>query len=318
MRVFLLGGTGLLGSHLLPLLLERGHNVTVLTRSRSKLEYLESCGASAIVGDLLKPNEFMSSLIPHEIVVNIAMPFAFGRMSKSTFNKMRENTTRFVANALAIGEEFKCPTILTLGTSYKTGPGEVADETWPIERFGITLAGADADAIINRAIENGQPIIQMIPGQIYGPGGNFMMMYEMMMSGRFGIFGKGDNYIPRIHVEDCANAYLLAIEKNPVGEKYIIADDTPCTTREFSEYMAFCGGKPAPRTLPNFVARLVLGNLLLETLNMNCIVSNAKAKFELGWDLKYPSYREGLEDVISRLQDSSLDGEKRTGSKYNS
>ncbi|MFW9849617.1 MAG: NAD-dependent epimerase/dehydratase family protein [Candidatus Thorarchaeota archaeon] len=303
MRVLLLGGTGLLGSYLYPLLLEQGHTVTVLTRDKSKVPELQSHGVDPIVGDILKLDDLLSSLDFVDIIVNIAMPLQFGRMSKSAFKRITENTTKFVANALAIGYEFNCPTIITLGTSYQTGQGEVADETWPIERFGIARAGIGADAVIKDATLRGQSMIQMIPGQIYGPGGNFMMMYEMMMTGRFGVFGKGDNYIPRIHVEDCANAFLLAIEKQPVGEKFIIADDTPCTTREFSEYMAACAGMPKPRTIPGFVARLALGKELLETMDMNCIVTNEKAKRELGWELRFPSYREGLEDVISRIQD---------------
>ena len=302
MRVLVLGGTGLLGSHLVPMLLEKEHTVTVLTRSSSKVAQLESSGVASIVGDLLEPEGFMNSLTPHDIVVNIAMPIEFGRMSKSKFERTSVNTSRFVTNALAIGEKLDCPTILTLGTSYRTAPGEVADESWSIERFGMTLAGAGADRIINDAIERGQPLIQMIPGQIYGPGGNFMRMYEMMMSGRFGIFGKGDNYMPRVHVEDCASVFLHAIEKKPIGEKFIVADDTPCTTREFTEYMASCAGRKKPRTFPRFIARLVLGKLLLETMEMNCIVSNAKAKSELGWEPKYPSYREGLAEVIEGIQ----------------
>ncbi|MHA1481533.1 MAG: NAD-dependent epimerase/dehydratase family protein, partial [Candidatus Thorarchaeota archaeon] len=295
----------LLGSHLVPLLLERGHSVTVMTRSPTKVEYLESQGIKAIVGDLLEVGELMHSFSPHDVVVNIAMPIEFGRMSKAKFHRMSDNTTRFVSNALAIGTTLDCPTILTLGTSYQTGPDEVADESWPIMRFGMTLAGADADVVIQDAIDRNQPLIQMIPGQIYGPGGNFLKMYQMMESGRFGIFGKGDNYIPRIHVEDCASAFLHAIEKKPVGEKFIIADDTPCTTREFMEHMAFCAGRSKPRTFPRFIARLILGKLLLETMEMNCTVSNDKAKRELEWILKYPSYREGLAAVIKGLQNQS-------------
>ncbi len=124
----------------------------------------------------------------------------------------------------------------------------------------------------------------------------------MMTSGRFGIFGKGDNYIPRIHVEDCANAFVLAIEALPIGESFILADDTPCTMREFNEFMAECSDMPKPRTIPRFIARLALGKTLLETMEMNCIVTNEKAKRMLGWVLKYPSYREGLVDTIRELE----------------
>jgi nucleoside-diphosphate-sugar epimerase len=189
-----------------------------------------------------------------------------------------------------------------LGTSYRTGPGEVADETWPIERFGLTVAGVEAERLMHKAGAEGHPIVQMIPGQIYGPGGMFLEMYKMLKSGRFGVVGKGENRIPRIHVEDCAEAYVLAIDKLPINESFIIADDTPCTMREFMEYMASCVGMSKIRTIPRLMARLVMGKLLLETMGIDCVVSNAKLKRELGWKPKYPSYREGLPSVIEVLE----------------
>ena len=238
MKVLVLGGTGLLGSSLVPKLLERDYSVSVLSRNSAALSELENRGVNGILGDLLEPEKFVSSLAPHDVVVSIAMPLEFGRMSKKGLERVAKRTTKFTQSALEIGRTLDCPIIFTLGTSYRTGPGEVADETWPIERFGLTVAGVEAERLIQGAADDGHPIIQMIPGQIYGPGGMFLKMYEMLKSGRFGVVGKGENRIPRIHVEDCAEAYALAIDKLPISESFIIADDTPCTMREFMDYMA--------------------------------------------------------------------------------
>jgi nucleoside-diphosphate-sugar epimerase len=255
-----------------------------------------------VLGDLLEPEAFISSLTPHDVVVLIAMPLEFGRMSRKRLELIRERTTKFVCTALDIGRKLECPIIFTLGTSYRTGPGEVADETWPIERFGITKVGIEAEHLIREAVADGHPIIQMIPGQIYGPGGMFLEMYSRLKSGKFGIVGKGDNHVPRIHVEDCAEAFALAIDKMPVNESFIVADDTPCTVREFTEFMAACAGMSKPRTIPKILARIVMGKLLLETMEMDCIVSNDKMKQVLGIELKYPSYREGLPAAIRAIE----------------
>jgi len=254
------------------------------------------------LGDLLEPKAFIPSLDPHDIVVSIAMPLEFGKMSKKKFAMIAERTTKFTQTALDIGQKLDCPIIFTLGTSYRTGPGEVADETWPIDRFGITKAGIEAERLMHNAQAEGRPIIMMIPGQIYGPGGMFLEMYSRLKSGKFGIVGKGDNHIPRIHVEDCAEAYALAIDKMPLNDSFILADDTPCTMREFTEFMASCVGMSKPRTIPKILARVVMGKLLIEMLDMNCIVSNAKMKQVLGLELKYPSYREGLPAVIEEIE----------------
>ncbi|UCH05539.1 MAG: NAD-dependent epimerase/dehydratase family protein [Candidatus Thorarchaeota archaeon] len=302
MKTLILGGTGLLGSSLVPKLLARGHEVSVLSRNPAALSKLETQGVKGILGDLLEPEGFISSLTPHDVVVSIAMPLEFGRMSRKRFELIHERTTKFTYSALDIGRKLECPIIFTLGTSYRTGPGEVADETWPIERFGITKVGIEAERLIHEAGADGQPIIQMIPGQIYGPGGMFLEMYNRLKSGRFGIVGKGDNHVPRIHVEDCAEAFALVIDKMPANESFIVADDTPCTVREFTEFMASCAGMSKPRTIPKILARIVLGKLLLETMEMDCIVSNDKVKQVLGLELKYPSYREGLPAAIKAIE----------------
>ncbi|MHA2377155.1 MAG: NAD-dependent epimerase/dehydratase family protein [Candidatus Thorarchaeota archaeon] len=279
-----------------------GHEVTVVTRHKDQIAKLESQKVKGILGDLLEPEEFLHILPPQDVIVLIAMPLEFGRISKKKFQEIRERTTKFVSTTLAVGEKLECPTILTLGTSYRTGPGEVADESWPIERFGLTKAGDQVDQLIKEALERGQPIIRMIPGQIYGPGGQFMEIYRRMKSGKFGIVGKGDNRIPRVHVEDCADVFALAVNKLPVGESFIVADNTPCTMREFTEFMGECMGITKIRTIPKMLARLILGGLLIETMNMDCVVTNAKAKSDLGWNLKYPSYRDGLPPTISEIR----------------
>ncbi|UCE11500.1 MAG: NAD(P)-dependent oxidoreductase [Candidatus Thorarchaeota archaeon] len=303
MKVLVFGGTGFLGSYLVPKLLLRGHDVTVVTRRESQILRLEESGVRGVLGDLLEPEPLLSSLTPQDIAIFMAMPLEFGRMSKNKIKEITHRTTQFISTSLAVGEELSCPVIITLGTSYRTGPGEVADESWPIERFGLTKVGVGVDRLIAKAIEKGSPpLIRMIPGQIYGPGGQFMQMYRMMKSGRFGVFGEGANRIPRVHVEDCAEAYALAIDKMPLGESYILADDTPCTMREFSEFMAECMGISKVRTIPGFIGRLVIGKELMETMKMDCVVSNEKAKRELGWQLKYPSYREGLSDTINQIE----------------
>lgn len=306
MRVLVIGGTGFLGSHLVPKLLARGHEVSVMTRRETELSAIQAKGAIGIIGDLLNPQEILETLPAHDAAVSIAMPLEFGRMSNKRFKLVTERTTMFASSALAVGKKLECPLLLTLGTSYRTGPGEVADETWPIARFGLTKAGEEAERLIREAANDGQPIIQMIPGQIYGAGGQFLEMYRMLKSGRFGVVGKGDNRIPRVHVEDCAEAFALAIDKLPTGESFIVADDTPCTTREFTEFMAECANMSRPRTIPKLLARLIIGKLLVETMELDCVVSNEKAKKVLGWELKFPSYREGLVAAIRAIESKVL------------
>jgi len=305
MKVFVVGGTGFLGTFLVPKLMENGYEVTVLTRNKEKAAHLDSSGANVLIGDLLQPDPILERIPPFDAVISIAMPEVKpGRLSRKKLNQLQAETKSFFSTPIAIARNCQCPLVVTLGTSFTTRGDEIADENWPIERFGIARVGKHVDSLLSEVIERGSPpLVQILPGQIYGPGGLFKrIMYVWMKKGKYRVVGSGDNYIPRIHVEDCAEAYVRVLEKMQTGEKFIIADDDPCTTREFADCMAEHMGVPKPKSVPGFVIRVVLGKLMYETITMNCRVSNAKAKKTLDWQLKYPTYREGLPASVKKLE----------------
>ena len=309
MRVFVIGGAGFLGNCLRSKLQKEGQEVTVLTRSEEKAYDFKNLGIKVVVGDLLQPESFMPTLSPQDAIISVAMPdIRPGRVSSKRFKILRDQTTSYFSTAIAIAEKSSCPLILTLGTSFRTTGEEVADESWPIERFGMTKIGELVDPLISEVVKRGlPPLIQMLPGEIYGPGGLFRkVMYDWMKRGKYRVIGSGDNYIPRIYVEDCAEAYIQALGKMPLGERFIIADNEPCTMRGFSDFMADCMNVPRPKSIPGFVVRIVMGKLIYETVTMNCRVSNAKAKKYLDWNLKYPTYLEGLSVAIKEIERGRL------------
>jgi nucleoside-diphosphate-sugar epimerase len=124
----------------------------------------------------------------------------------------------------------------------------------------MTKIGELVDTLISEVIRRGSPpLIQMLPGEIYGLGGLFQtFMYEWMKKGRYRVIGSGENYIPRIHVADCAQAYVEVLKNMPLGERFIIADDGPCTQREFSDFMADSMNIPRPKSVPGFIIRIVM------------------------------------------------------------
>ncbi|MFC2069087.1 NAD-dependent epimerase/dehydratase family protein [Chloroflexota bacterium] len=305
MRIFVIGGTGFLGTRLVPKLIEQGHAVTVLTRNREKASNLERRGLDVVIGDLLFPESILSAIGPQDAVISVAMPeIRPGRTSAKRFMTLRDQTTTYFTTSIATARKLGCPLIITLGTAFRTEGDEIADESWPIERFGMTRIGELVDPLLSEVIESGSPpLIQMLPGEIYGPGGLFKrLMYEWIKRGKYRVIGSGNNYIPRIHVEDCAQAYVQVIEKMPLGEIFILADDGPCTMREFADHMAVCMNLPRPKSIPGFIVRFAVGWLLYETVTMNCLVSNVKAKQYLNWKLKYPTYHEGLPATIKEIE----------------
>ncbi len=307
MKVLVIGGTGLVGSYLLPGLIEKRYEVFALTRSEDKIEGINRLGAHGITGDIRKPESFRSSLPEQlDIIVLLAMPGVKPgkRMTKKRKQELRYETKAFFKNSMDLGRAYSVPVILPSGTSFRTEKDEVADETWPILRKGITEIGADTDEMFFLAKESQDPpVVQLLYGKIYGNGGLFRFIFDMMAKGRSRILGKGDNFIPNIHAADAASALIKAIEKLPLGERIIIADDTPVTQAEFTNYMADLMGKKRPGHLPAFIIRLVLGKDFCELIRINCRVSNEKAKKLLDWKPEYPSYKEGLAVTIKEMME---------------
>jgi 2-alkyl-3-oxoalkanoate reductase len=307
MKIFVIGGTGLVGSYLLPRLVEKDNEVFALTRTEDKIERIKKLGACGILGDIRNPQVFKKDLPDKlDIIVLLAMPSVKPghRMTKKRKEELRKETNDFFRNSMDLAIHYNIPIILPSGTSFRTENDEIADETWPILRIGLTEIGKDTDEMVNQAIKTQNPkVIQLLYGKIYGNGGLFRLMYNMMEKGRSKIIGKGDNCIPNIHASDAASAIIKAVEKLPIGEKLIIADDTAVTQKDFTIYMAELMNKKLPGHIPAFIIRLVLGKDFYEIIRLNCKVSNAKAKRLLDWKPDYPSYKEGLEETIKEMKE---------------
>ena len=307
MKILIIGGTGLVGSYLLPGLIEKENDVYALTRNADKIEKINKLGAYGILGDIRKPESFKNALPDTlDIIVLLAMPGVKPgqRMTKKRKQELRCETNDFFRNSMDLAISYNIPIILPSGTSFKTEKNEVADETWPIRRIGLTEIGSDTDDMFFHAKETQNPkVIQLLYGKIYGNGGLFRFIFDMMEKGRSKIIGKGENYIPNIHVIDVATAIIKTIEKLPIGERIIIADDTPVTQKDFINYMADLMGKKRPGHIPAFIIKLVMGKDFYEIIRLNCKVSNEKAKRLLDWKPEYPSYKEGLEITLKEMKE---------------
>src|SRR5262249_54466464 len=128
------------------------------------------------------------------------------------------------------------------------------------------------------------------PGTPLWPGGE---QDEAIRKRRVPGGGSGARRPSLIHIEDAASATVAAVEGGPPGI-YNIVDDTPEPIRESLPGMAEAIGAPPPRHVPRWLGRLVAGQAPAVMMTEVRGASNAKAKRELGWERRYPSWREGL------------------------
>jgi len=252
-----------------------------------------------IKGDILQADKIEIPGRVDVLVYTAMIPFKPGRISDKKFKELERISGQYLNNTIELAKRLTCPLILTSVASFDTKGNEIADESWPIARKGMAALGRCYDEMIDIIKRDSSiPLIEMLPAQIYGNGGMFGKVINMAKNGRIVILGGGSNFLPRIHVNDCADAYVLAIEKLPVGKRFIISDNENVRVKDFMLHLAKAFGARKIINIPNPLLRVVTGKHIFNTLTMNTKVSNDLIKRELGWTPNYPSYREGIKSLL--------------------
>ena len=112
------------------------------------------------------------------------------------------------------------------------------------------------------------------------------------------IVGGGTGYLSWVHVDDAAGATVLAVEQQASGV-FNIVDDEPAPQSEWLPYLAEVVGAKPPRRVPAWLVRLLAGEMAVGMMTEGRGFSNAKAKAELGWVLRYPSWRQGFREEMA-------------------
>jgi nucleoside-diphosphate-sugar epimerase len=304
-RVFVAGGTGVLGQRLIPQLVARGHQVTATTTGPARLDVLTQLGAGAVVMDGLdgvSVTEAVAKARPDVIVhqmTGLSRSHAgepdlkhFDRWSAPTIRLRTEGTDHLLAAAAAAG----VPHFVAQGYANWNGiraGGRVKTEEDPLDLLPGTAANAGMEAL--RHVEDavtgaGGAVLRY--GGLYGPGATDDQV-ELIRKRQFPLVGRGTGYASWIHLDDAASATVLAVEQRARGV-FNIVDDEPAPASEWLPYLAACAGAKRPMRIPVWLARLVAGDVVVIMMTEGRGFSNAKAKRELGWQLAYPSWREGF------------------------
>jgi nucleoside-diphosphate-sugar epimerase len=134
-------------------------------------------------------------------------------------------------------------------------------------------------------------------GGFYGPGASDDQV-ELIRKRQFPLVGEGNGYASWVHLDDAATATVLAVEKQAKGV-YNIVDDEPAPASQWLPYLAECAGAKPPLRVPRWLARLLAGEVAVSMMTEGRGFSNEKAKRELGWVLRYPTWRLGFKEGLS-------------------
>jgi 2-alkyl-3-oxoalkanoate reductase len=315
MKVFVAGATGVLGRALIPQLVARGHDVVGMTRSDSKRDLVRSLGARPVVADALDPDavaQAVASAEPEVIVHELTA--LTGKLSARDMrhperapmaimtNRLRsEGTDHLLAAGRAVGaRRFVAQSFGAFRWARSGDP--VLTEADPIDP---NPPGAMRPALVGilhveravTSIEWGEGLVLRYGG-FYGPGTSMSRAADAAMAApirkrRFPIVGAGDGVWSYVHIEDAATATALAVERGEPGI-YNVVDDEPAPVREWLPVLASALGAKPPRRIPRWLARLAAGEMATVMMTESRGSSNTKAKRELGWQLRYPSWRRGF------------------------
>jgi nucleoside-diphosphate-sugar epimerase len=312
MRVFVAGASGAIGSRLVPQLIDRGHEVIGTSRSPGSAERLWALGAEPIMVDLLDARAVRKAVLETEpdAIVHQATALADVRFSKNldrTFaqtNRLRrEGTDALLAAAREAGvPRFVAQSFASM--RYARVGGMVKSENDPLDTTPVAGMGETAAAMtyLDQAV-TGAGGIALRYGNFYGAPNDGLL--EPVRKRQFPIVGDGDGFASFIHLDDAAAATVLALEHDGPAI-YNIVDDEPGPVREWLPVLANALGAKPPRHVPVWLARLFAGEtgVMLGTESRGA--SNAKAKRELGWALRYPTWRQGFAEVYAESTPSAM------------
>jgi nucleoside-diphosphate-sugar epimerase len=305
MRVFVAGGTGVLGRRLVPQLVARGHQVTATTTSAAKLDLLAQLGVDGVVMDGLDAvsvGEAVAKARPDAIVhqmTAISVAHAgkpdfrhFDRWFATTSRLRTEGTDHLLAAAEAAGVSDFVAQGYASWNGIRQG-GWVKTEEDPLDLLAGTAAHAGMVAIghvEDVVVKAGGAVLRY--GWFYGPGA-IDDLVEIVRKRQFPVVGGGTGYSSWVHLDDAASATVLAVEQQVRGV-FNIVDDEPAPASEWLPYLAACAGAKPPMRVPKWLARLLAGQVAVTMMTEGRGFSNAKARRELGWELRYPSWRQGF------------------------
>jgi len=313
MNVFVAGASGALGLQLVPQLVAAGHQVVAMTRTASKQDGLRALGARPVVADALDTDavarvvgEAEPEVIVHQLTA-LSGPVRAMDMRRpdrifAMTNRLRtEGTDHLLAAGRAAGaRRFVAQSFAAWRWARTGGPVLTEDDPLDPDPPEPLRAGLAAISYLEHAvtsIEWGEGLVLRY-GSFYGPGTAISLAPDAVMAAairkrRFPLVGDGGGVSSHIHIEDAAAATVAAVEHGQPGI-YNVVDDDPAPVREWMPVLARALGAKPPRHVPRWLARLAAGEAA--TIMMTDVrgSSNAKAKRELGWQLRYPSWRLGF------------------------
>jgi nucleoside-diphosphate-sugar epimerase len=277
MRVFVTGGTGFIGGHVIQKLRERGDDVRALVRSAERGAPLAELGCELTSGTLADKDVLREGMKGCDGAIHGAAMYEVG-IPESEHQAMYEANVLGSENALRAALEAKVARVVYISTvgAFGNTKGQVVDESYEHPGGDYTSyyeeTKVEAHRLARRlTAEEGLPCVIVQPGGVYGPDDHSALGRQMnqFLDGRMPLIAFPEAGFNMVHVDDVADGVLLAMDKGTIGEAYVLGGQIT-TMRELIDTLAQVSGRKAPkRALPTSLMKAMtpLGPLVGKAMN---------------------------------------------------
>lgn len=323
------GATGLVGSHVVRALLERGDEVRVTVRDASRRENLEGLDVQIATADILDRRQVRRAMAGVERVFHVAGLTSLRASRETMFRVNVEGTRVVLAEALRAGVERVVHTssVAAIGPA---PPGTTADETQAYhagcEAIPYLDSKHEAEVQALRMVARGLPVIIVNPGHVFGPGDVNRSSTELVRRFlRREIPAYVEGTLNVVDARDVAVGHLLADEHGEPGERYILGGRNFTLDRLFADLGRISGVEPPALKLPRAAAlafaelaealpgRSIVTATEVRTASLRWAFRNTKARRELGW-APMP-HEDTLESVVAWYRERESDALAAPGSR---
>jgi len=301
LKLFIAGGTGFIGPHVIERFLEDGWDVKALVRNERKIETLPA-GVEIILGDPTQPGPWQAKASECQVAVNLTGANIFARWTpeyKKEILRTRLESTKRVVEALASGNGRILLNASAVGYyGAHRGEEEVSEESPAGSDFLAEVCRAwEAEALTGEKF--GLRVCLMRFGVVLGRGGGALS--KMLPAFKFGLggpIGSGKQWFPWIHVKDVAEAALFLVKRDDLRGPFNFVSPGIVRQKEFAKLLGKALGRPAFLPVPAFVLHLLFGEMA------RVVTGGVKARprrlLEAGYRFLFPEALEALREILGK------------------
>jgi uncharacterized protein (TIGR01777 family) len=305
MRVFVTGGTGLIGSRLVPRLRQRGDKVVLLTRRPAAVRD-QFAGCTVVEGDPMAAGPWTDALADCDAVVNLAGENIFARRWNEDFKRLlmdsRVKTTDNVVAALARKPrtEAGAPKVLVNASAvgyYGPHADEELDENSPPgdDLLARVCVAWEKSAVAAQSAGIGVALLR-IGVVLAKEGGALAQMLTPFKLGMGGPVGSGKQWMAWVHVADVVGLALFALDNTAAQGPINAVAPSPVTNKEFGKALGRALHRPAFMPVPGFMMRLRFGGVAEVIVEGQRVLP--RRALELGYPFQFPTLDAALADIL--------------------